>query len=487
MKSEFEELKDLYRAEERHYNTVVKDIKGYAKKVAEHFDGSSVIFHIYSRVDKQHVEKSELKSIEKVFSAIKRPISRENLVNMDDIVGITIVVYYNSQIDEVLDKLDEQLSYKFSPVGKRKIHSKTYIATHAVYQSKTIETKGLRCEVQCKTMLHDAWSAKMHDLTYKPQGSLDPKIKDVIEAVSTILEGVEKQSEFILDMVTSRQASARRSMDLCLEAMLIGFRNSLEEWREENLPPQVSKLWGRLYSARDYLKVCPTEDPDFAAICNEIDELCNDEGLIRYAWPLAAEISSLRKDRVSVRFLQNQIHKLDSKLIGWIGEGKFSERELVAIPLSFYASGDFDEALRFADKLIEGHDRYNIPPRRVNITKFNKATWIAERELLRHSKPEDLSILHAEAVELLKAVSGEDYADLNSCILDTEGLIKIVFGNDPETVRKGIEECDQADQNEMLIQHKAISNERHVSNAYREWHVQYGWRKYFDLIQFKQA
>src|SRR5262249_42078249 len=87
-------------------------------------------------------------------------------------------------------------------VSKPEVHENRagYWATHIVCSSR-FGAERLNCEIQVKTILHDAWSAKMHDLTYKPIGVLDPKLNQLMASVATTIESLEKQSVLIRDMI----------------------------------------------------------------------------------------------------------------------------------------------------------------------------------------------------------------------------------------------------------------------------------------------
>src|SRR2546421_3764727 len=144
----------------------------------------------YSRGEKQK-NKSELKETWKLPKKLlkmrqaqqskpaKKKLKPINWRDLPDVIGVTLVVYYPDQIRPILGRVIEELKRQ-GIVLDGPIEEKTefgYHAYHAVVVSKRDPHVGLRCEVQCKTMLHDSWATKMHDLTYKPMGYLEPRLE----------------------------------------------------------------------------------------------------------------------------------------------------------------------------------------------------------------------------------------------------------------------------------------------------------------------
>lgn len=79
-----------------------------------------------------------------------------------------------------------------------------YHAHHMVFLSDEAKHADLHCEVQVKTMLHDAWAAKTHDLNYKPQGQTDKRLSRMMQVFGDALEFIEVQSELLRHLIHER-------------------------------------------------------------------------------------------------------------------------------------------------------------------------------------------------------------------------------------------------------------------------------------------
>jgi len=130
-------------------------------------------------------------------------------------VGLTLVVSYPDQIDDVIHVLEEELKHASIIIEERENHQRKngYFATHLVCRGvQGVEI--LKCEIQLKTLLHDAWSAKMHDLTYKPVGMLDPRLAALMASIADTIDSVENQSQLIRGMIKASwnvEEKARRA------------------------------------------------------------------------------------------------------------------------------------------------------------------------------------------------------------------------------------------------------------------------------------
>lgn len=141
-----------------------------------------------------------------------------------DIVGFTIVVSYPSDISNVCSRIDELISRKrlFSvtpeaPIDSdgdtdeiatrfgRAFRSKGYFACHYnVLQNAISQEKSPICEIQIKTLLHDAWGAKTHDLTYKAASPIDPALSKGFEILGDSLAKLDQQSDLLKQSITSQ-------------------------------------------------------------------------------------------------------------------------------------------------------------------------------------------------------------------------------------------------------------------------------------------
>ena len=181
---------------------------------------SETVYRIYTRLDKQRT--SALKDPVRMIDSLKRRLARRSIkssinrplfLQLPDIVGITVVVAYPSDVDEVCTFINDAIalkklkSYVYEKRNGKVIHGRLmksdgYQAYHFVVGiDNNPYYRDMRCEIQIKTILHDAWAAKTHDLTYKRYSFINDNIIEQFRLLSNNLSSLDHHSELIKDMI----------------------------------------------------------------------------------------------------------------------------------------------------------------------------------------------------------------------------------------------------------------------------------------------
>jgi ppGpp synthetase/RelA/SpoT-type nucleotidyltranferase len=216
------------------------------------------IYKIYGRDEKQG--GAMLKDARKVrlkfntyFEGHKQ--STGSLWSIPDIVGFTVVVAYPSDINPVAAAIDtlvdgrrlvnaqgvegaspdadtarEKASDLIKTKHGRALTDKGYFACH--YNLRLPGPAGMAradrpiCEVQIKTVMHDAWGAKTHDLTYKPSGRTAQELIDSFNVLGDTLALIDRQSDLIRHSIERnarvREAKRRRLQQSVLTDAVLG-------------------------------------------------------------------------------------------------------------------------------------------------------------------------------------------------------------------------------------------------------------------------
>lgn len=473
--SDLDKVRQFLKEHEKSYRELLDRVKSACRAVATEL-GSQVVLRVYDRTDKQGGEA--LKDAAKLLDATARPVRKADLKKINDIIGVTMVVQYPDQIGLALDRLKASLE-KFAEQTARKDLKETYFATHATYKSKSVTHGGILCEVQCKTILHDAWSAKMHDLTYKPLGSMDPRMKGLIEAISLSLEGLERQSQIARDMILSRQAGERKPFQASLVAFLAGVEGELlKRFTGEGAPKDpLAELRN---AVKDLAENGDKSDELVAELGGRIQASIETELEAGPAWLIAVRFAGALSGPEASRFLGNAADALFDNLQSLRDKELITEPEMRAIPIGFYALQDFARALEHVDKLLAQTEALKLSDECIRILKFNKATWLLERESLRPSKAALATAIKEEVEALVAEVRPVLEMKDEAVVRDTDGLMLIVFGRTKEEVRAGIDMC--MDAGEPV---EGDELETTVALAYAEWRNQIGWRRFFELAEIE--
>ncbi|MCT8327918.1 hypothetical protein [Albidovulum sediminis] len=221
------------------------------------------IYRIYSREERQGGEilKETRKIRLKLNSYYKsRGLSQGSLWEIPDIVGFTVVVSYPSDISEVCRKIDQLVDLGvfgsqtpekpaesdddnavITSKHGRPLMSKGYFACHYnLYEPGISDNQRCICEIQIKTILHDAWGAKTHDLTYKASSHVELSLLRTFELLGDSLAKLDQQSDVAKKAITQQALARQRKKDALLReqvknhlAFAIESSRFLKEKQEE--------------------------------------------------------------------------------------------------------------------------------------------------------------------------------------------------------------------------------------------------------------
>ena len=113
------------------------------------------VYRIYTRADKQ--QGRFLKEVWKIAATMAKH-GYENLWDVHDVIGMTVVVPYPSDIDVVREFITAHSTAGTWQIYKEKrkdMHG--YYAYHFVVTLRETVLSSIKCEIQIKTVLQDAW------------------------------------------------------------------------------------------------------------------------------------------------------------------------------------------------------------------------------------------------------------------------------------------------------------------------------------------
>ncbi|MGW8184977.1 MAG: hypothetical protein ACWGHO_02605 [Candidatus Moraniibacteriota bacterium] len=110
---------------------------------------------------------------EKIIRKEKEGTIYKKLEDLEDLAGLRILFYLESDKNKFVEKLLEKLTGEV--IVKEHKKSSGYEATHIItsFDKKRISLseyskfEGLKCEIQLTSILHHAWSEIEHDMIYK--------------------------------------------------------------------------------------------------------------------------------------------------------------------------------------------------------------------------------------------------------------------------------------------------------------------------------
>ena len=164
MQPVLEEVREYLARTRGQYGRLLAAIVGELGDLRDRARNHDLVYRIYTRGDKQlggDILKSDV-GIAKKLQGWRDDDGRHYLpCEIHDIIGVTIVTFFNSGVDQVvnfLSKVDAFRSFKF--IDAKPIKAGGYAATHVVVEGRGISRSRLRCEIQVKALLNDSWAAR---------------------------------------------------------------------------------------------------------------------------------------------------------------------------------------------------------------------------------------------------------------------------------------------------------------------------------------
>ncbi|ENO3965510.1 GTP pyrophosphokinase [Vibrio vulnificus] len=196
---------------------------------------------------------SRVKSVDSFLGKLDRKPYKSPFSEIDDFAGVRVVLYRASDIA----KLELFLSKEFevlevdNKTEKLGIAEMGYGGTHVIIRLgenyrgiKQRKLSELRCEIQIRTVLQDAWSTMSHSLSYKTKELMPAKMQRDLNNLASLLEVADSGFERIIEDKKALNAKAKN------EARMEGFLSMsitverLEEYslsKFPNLP--VNEYW----------------------------------------------------------------------------------------------------------------------------------------------------------------------------------------------------------------------------------------------------
>lgn len=420
------------------------------------------IVRVYGRDTKQegNILKDNAKIAEKI---LKKRESNKNysIRDVGDLVGFTVVVQYSDQIDEIIEILSEMLKgFKIEISKSQKIEDGGYYATHIDLVSKNPDYPGVCGELQVKTLLHDAWSIKMHDLNYKPAGEMDSRLDSIFRSMAMSLEAIEKQSEIIRDMIMEKWNTEERWRNISKKRMFEGMHAMINIYSEEeiSLKNDIESLDSNEFVEKEKI------DEIHSRILKVVEEDS------RKGWMMSVHLALFTKQINHVNYAIVMIQDWISELIQDRSKLK-AGAEAWFVPLACMALGDIELAIRLSERIIVDLD--NMSDRDRMIAQFNLANALVEREFIVPSRPGEARLIQEKLDELLIACAplrNEDASGFD----DLDGLMQVAFASLPDDVRGGMELIERGWKN-------APSDELDIAKTFYELHMRMAWRKLLRL------
>jgi ppGpp synthetase/RelA/SpoT-type nucleotidyltranferase len=146
---------------------------------------------------------------QKIKRKILAGLAYRGLMDINDLAGVRIILYYKSDISKVMKILNQEFTVEhiddyYDRKGSNGLKKKSgYRSTHVVISmneerqkmKEYVHFKDLKCEVQIRTILQNAWAEIEHGIGYKPsfniKNSVNKEIRRTFQLAARRLELVD--------------------------------------------------------------------------------------------------------------------------------------------------------------------------------------------------------------------------------------------------------------------------------------------------------
>jgi len=163
-----------------------------------------------------------IKTYDSLYDKILRKEISNYPIEILDIAGVRIVCLYRSDLERIGKLISENFDVLSSDTSRNRTEAETqfgYMSDHYVVRLKPEakgkrydEIKSLKCEIQVRTILMDAWASVSHHLAYKKEIDIPSESRRDFNAVSGLLYAADTHFELFRDAVEKSRKELAENM-----------------------------------------------------------------------------------------------------------------------------------------------------------------------------------------------------------------------------------------------------------------------------------
>ena len=217
--------------------------------------GSKVQELVYSILKSKRIVPHSVTAREKSAGSLKEKIERdtkayENPLNeISDLAGVRIITYFPKDVDMVLPLLKAEFTVDAdNSVDKRNAPDPSvfgYASVHLVVEMSERRCslpeyamfRGLKCEIQVRTILQHAWAEIEHDIAYKTTDEIPFELRRKFASLAGLLEVADREFEMLRHeetQVRERIAKTIKGEDLNVPVNLDSLTSYLRTYHKES-------------------------------------------------------------------------------------------------------------------------------------------------------------------------------------------------------------------------------------------------------------
>lgn len=160
-----------------------------------------------------HGRPKDLKSLE--MKIIKKNYKYKELNEITDLCGIRVITYYSEDVYRVEDiinnnfivdtknSIDKAKSLEYDRFGYLSLHYVVELSEKYYREERYRRFRGIKFEIQIRTILQDAWAEIEHDLGYKNEKGIPDRVRRDFSRLAGLLELADKEFQSIRDSINN--------------------------------------------------------------------------------------------------------------------------------------------------------------------------------------------------------------------------------------------------------------------------------------------
>jgi len=439
----YDEVRRFLALSRGSYRRLLDAIVGELEDFRDRGRNRELVYRIYTRADKQ-VGGDALKSVDGIVKKLiawrgEAPVgARTKPQDIHDIIGITVVTYFESSKARIVAALQREDAFKSFEFIKHETKLESgYFADHLIVKGRGVSRSRLKCEIQVKTLLHDGWASKTHDLTYKARNAVDPAVRELTASVGNIVQNLEEQSEALRGLIQRDDEIDRERRDSAIKHMLLV--------QGAHVPPtdlsDVRSMFEELMDGRQHFSDCSETDLRLTSLMARWQDLFDPPSGTRDLCRFIVALAAIRVDRDLDGIALDAVADWESCMTADTDERPSpQERALAFRALAHWVLGDIDGAEEAGGRLV----RLLEAEHRADANAYlDLAYYLAER-LYMASPGTDLAEERAKIQKLVDSAPISSNTRKSMSSRDTLGAIMIMTATDAQTVTRGMTLCEKA-------------------------------------------
>lgn len=167
---------------------------------------SEIAYILRKRIFKANIEISSVSNRAKTLKSFLEKISRKTyenpFVDLTDFAGVRVVFLYQSDLKkiETIIKREFTVVEKVDKLNDKGVDKFGYGAIHFIVKlgkgttgARYDDLKDLKCEIQIRTVLQDAWAIIDHHLVYKRESDIPSTLQRKLNSLAGLFETADDQ------------------------------------------------------------------------------------------------------------------------------------------------------------------------------------------------------------------------------------------------------------------------------------------------------